>query len=576
MPIKDLKTMKKLVVTVCVLALVFQAILPSLARAQSSPNSVPTSVVSTSDYNSTSYHTKEFTLDGLAWQAAKILVQQITASTVKWINSGFQGSPAFLTNPAGYFANIGDQITGAFISDTGILSGLCSPFSVDLRLALALGQVNGNNRPYTCTLNSVINNVQNSTVNGMSIGGFMNGDFSQGGWPAFIALSEPQNNESGAYLQAHSDLLQRIGAKQSTVNQQLSQGNGFLSYENCTDVANDTSNGSAVVPGSTFGTGLGSSLSTYGTLGLAGTQSGGTQSGVLNSYTGSSQASSLSVNPKTGNAQNCITETPGSVINASLEKTLGSGIDQLNLANSINQIVGALMGQLVTQVLQGGLAHSSQTSSGVTQSYIDQLSAEANGTGQFAGSSNSINGSLNQYVGDANNTVTIYNEIMALFAGINTELSSAQTCFNNLASSTGESTAPAANPLERILSGLSNLINLNTVPGNLSKISATSTKLYAIEAGYQTKRDQASTTADAVNIQAANAANVQSVNDLQNSSQTLQTFISNEVPVIEQNLTTAQADLTTAQIQAQQFDASAKEYIKNCQSLGGTVPATTP
>ena len=176
---------------------------------------------------------KEYVLDGLAWALAKALVQSMVASTVNWINSGFQGSPSFLTNPEGYFANVGDQVTGNFISNTGILSGLCSPFSADLRLALALGQVNGNNGHYTCTLSSVINNVKNSTVNGMSIGGFMNGDFSQGGWPAFISLSEPQNNESGAYLQAHSDLLQQIGSKQSSVNQQLTQGSGFLSFQSC-------------------------------------------------------------------------------------------------------------------------------------------------------------------------------------------------------------------------------------------------------------------------------------------------------------------------------------------------------
>ena len=54
---------------------------------------------------------KEYVLDGLAWHIAKIMVQQITASTVQWINSGFSGSPSFLTNPEGYFANVSTVFT---------------------------------------------------------------------------------------------------------------------------------------------------------------------------------------------------------------------------------------------------------------------------------------------------------------------------------------------------------------------------------------------------------------------------------------------------------------------------------
>jgi hypothetical protein len=565
MSIKSVKKMKKLATAVCTMAFVFFAFFYGQEVANAQSNSVPTSIVSRSDYYTTSQHTKAFTLDGLAWQAAKILVQQITASTVKWINSGFQGSPAFLTNPEGYFANIGDQVTGAFISDTGILSGLCSPFSVDLRLALALGQVNGNNRPYTCTLSSVINNTLNSKINGMSIGGFMNGDFSQGGWSAFISLSEPQNNEAGAYLQAHSDLLQRIGAKQSTVNQQLNQGGGFLSWQSCNDVV-----GSLPQAVPNVANNVSSSLN--GTQSFSSDYSSNM---YVNNASAVAQANpSGNIDPKNGMLQTCQTETPGSVINAQLNHVLPSGIDQLNLANSINQVISALMSQLVTQVLQGGLAHSSQTSSGVTQSYIDQLSAEANGTSQFTSSSNSIQGAFSQYINESNQTAAIYGQIVSSFQTIGAELSSATACFNGV--STAAATTTTTGTLGTLLGILINLIaqGTNPVPNYLSDISATSTKMYAIEAGYQTKLDQASTTATLVSSQATSTANVSTVNDLQNSSDALQSFISTEVPVIQQNLTTAQADQTTAQTQAQQFDTIAKGYISKCTSLGGTIPAT--
>ena len=41
---------------------------------------------------------KELTLDGIAWSLVKNVAQQMTSSIINWINSGFQGSPAFLTN----------------------------------------------------------------------------------------------------------------------------------------------------------------------------------------------------------------------------------------------------------------------------------------------------------------------------------------------------------------------------------------------------------------------------------------------------------------------------------------------
>jgi len=249
-------TIARWMICISMLLVLAETSIPSQAHAQWAtfdiPTEVTTAITTVEDtLNAVIQYWLELkyaVLDPLAWGLAKMLLQQMTASTVNWVNSGFKGSPAFLTNPAGYFANIGDQATGALIANSGALSSLCSPFSVDIRLALALGQAGGGgggSGRYACTLSTIINNAQNFaknpgqavTVNGQSINGFMGGDFSQGGWPAFIALSEPQNNESGAYLQAHSDLLQQIGAKQSQTNQQLNQGKGFLSFQSCKDVS---------------------------------------------------------------------------------------------------------------------------------------------------------------------------------------------------------------------------------------------------------------------------------------------------------------------------------------------------
>jgi hypothetical protein len=341
---------------------------------------------------------KEYILDGLAWALAKALVQSMVASTVNWINSGFQGSPSFLTNPEGYFADVGDQVTGNFISNTGILSNLCSPFSADLRLALALGQAGYGSR-YKCTLNSVIANVKNSTVNGMSIQGFMNGDFSQGGWPAFISLSEPQNNESSAYLQAHSDLLQQIGAKQSSINQQLTQGHGFLSFQSCTDVTASISGGGSFAPQS---------------LGLSNDQYAQLQKNVAGTYNTGNGTSIQQTADATGeHYKQCSTQTPGSVISASLNKSLGATQDSLVTADEIDEVIGALMNQLVSTILTGGLHSASQKSSGQTQSFIDQMSAEQNPVLQSQ--IQKLVNNIGQYVAPATQDKAVLDQILGIY-----------------------------------------------------------------------------------------------------------------------------------------------------------------
>ncbi len=133
-------------------------------------------------------------LNSFAWFAAKLVIRQLTADIVNWINSGFDGNPAFVTNPAGFFTDIVDEQIGLMISESSDLKFLCTPFSLDIRLALAFKY-----RPFrkkvTCTLTDIIKNSKNA-VDGASINGFTKGDFKQGGWPAFVSMTtEPATNK---------------------------------------------------------------------------------------------------------------------------------------------------------------------------------------------------------------------------------------------------------------------------------------------------------------------------------------------------------------------------------------------
>jgi len=234
---------------------------------------------------------KELILDGIVTAAGKIVISNITSSIVTWINSGFEGNPAFITDPGSYFTDVADQIAGNFIAGTE-LGFLCEPFALDIRIALALNYSSTYTQRNYCRLSDAVSNIENFAK-------FTEGDFSQGGWDSWFEITQnPQNNPMGAYLAAQSELSLRTSRGQSIKLLEADWGQGFLSYQKC--LAEHEVTGECVEKGPI--------------------------------------------------------ETPGTVIESQLANTLYTGIRQLEIADEINEIVGALVGQLVQTVFSEGLS----------------------------------------------------------------------------------------------------------------------------------------------------------------------------------------------------------------------------
>ena len=141
---------------------------------------------------------KESLWDRVAHQAANTLIEQTLVSMTNWINSGFDGGPAFVTDLRGFLLDIADATTADFIEGTA-LEALCSPWRLNIRVALALGQATPFEREVRCTLSDIVANMDD----------FINGDFSQGGWAGWFELTtRPQNNPYGLYLITASELDQ--------------------------------------------------------------------------------------------------------------------------------------------------------------------------------------------------------------------------------------------------------------------------------------------------------------------------------------------------------------------------------
>ena len=162
---------------------------------------------------------------------ARRALQEITKSTVNWINSGHWGSPLFLENPESFFKDIAKFEVKTMVDMFGY-NPLKFPFGKDF----ALNTINSyksqleNNMQYT--LSTVM-------ADEVLLKSYQN-DFNVGGWNGFLINTQyPQNNYVGFQMLATEELARRIqGIDQNNVEKVqtiLQQGQGFLSPQVCMD-----------------------------------------------------------------------------------------------------------------------------------------------------------------------------------------------------------------------------------------------------------------------------------------------------------------------------------------------------
>lgn len=271
--------------------------------------------------------TKEYVLDGIAWAVAKAIVSSLVQTLVDWINSGFQGSPAFLQNLKNHLLRAADERIGQYISDLGAIgSFICSPFRLDVQIAVALQYdqlrfEKGDGQPApTCTLTGVIDNIE----------GFITGDFTDGGWDDWFDITATPETYTpyGAALSAQAGARVRILNAKNEEVKLLDFGSGFLSGKLC------------------------------------------------NIVQGGSGASS----------QECAINKPGKIIEEALSFNLDSGRQSLIAADEIDEIIAALLSQLANTAITGAaglLGLSGGTGSTYTGytggSYVNALQNQQSG-----------------------------------------------------------------------------------------------------------------------------------------------------------------------------------------------------
>jgi hypothetical protein len=149
----------------------------------------------------------------------KLLLDQMVDQIIGWIQG--EGKPRFVTDWAGFLQDAGSAAAGEFIQSSA-LGFLCDPIQAQIRVALSPVRRFGTS--ITCTLDQIVNNVQN-----------FYDDFNNGGWLAYQTLWEPQNNVYGAFLITQEEQDRQIGRAQFNAESQAKAGNGFLGGQSCSE-----------------------------------------------------------------------------------------------------------------------------------------------------------------------------------------------------------------------------------------------------------------------------------------------------------------------------------------------------
>lgn len=323
---------------------------------------------------------REDCLNGVAYALAKSLLSQMTNKALNWINTGLGGNPLYVQDVGSYMRSIRDQKLGNYLNsvDTGN-----SIFGSAIKSAITqevtgysdgyIDKISGG-AEYTYQYNNMYckydyedlehqDEVKCGTVdtsiagqspttgsnpdalkcktdvrkkydalaekNCVSAGAKkysdFQSDFTQGGWDSwFSSIENDNNNPIGAFFNSSQQISDDINTEQQNQKDAIQRNQGFLDIAKCVEWKD------------------------------------GIDKMVVDQETG------LTTTPY------CLkysTVTPGSVISDQVKSYLGTPQRQLELADNINEVLGAFFDQLVNGLISNGLRGLSGNSTGTSYAF---------------------------------------------------------------------------------------------------------------------------------------------------------------------------------------------------------------
>ncbi len=182
-------------------------------------------------------NTNETCLKSIGKLVIKMLLQKVTQSTVAWINSGFEGSPAFIQDAPAFWKDVAREEILGFSAEIN------NPVNFPFGQAFIQSQVDAFNNHFAdnarYSLNELMDN-SDTTINGPFSANIFMEDFSHGGWDAWNYMTQvPANNPLGFNVLASTELSARLegtGVNRATeIRSSLQEAGGFLGQERCAD-----------------------------------------------------------------------------------------------------------------------------------------------------------------------------------------------------------------------------------------------------------------------------------------------------------------------------------------------------
>jgi hypothetical protein len=289
--------------------------------------------------------------DAMAYCIVNTMIIYIADSTIQWVNTGFEGNPAFLNNPDQFFEDLANQEKTAFLQGLayGINSSVCGVYKSSV-VSAVLSRYGKNQQMYGqqgYQTGGYGGGYSGGPVNSCPfdqdpgrLNAFLTGSFSQGGgWDTWFEITQnPMSNPYDTYFNAVDNMNSRVESIQLSKERELTWNNGYLSFRKCENGERDTSK--------------------------------------------------------------CPITTPGSIVQNQLETTLNLGKNRLVLADKFDQVVTAVVDQLITTALDKALSRDPYNSQGQTNSEVYENLWNSTNTDPYTGinQNNNTNSSSTNFV----------------------------------------------------------------------------------------------------------------------------------------------------------------------------------
>lgn len=273
---------------------------------------------------------------------AKRALQEMTKSTINWINSGFHGSPLFLENPQSFFEDIAKSEVKNLVDMIGY-----DTFRFPFGKQTALGVIDSYKRQFETNAQYSLSKVINDPV---LLNQYRN-DFNVGGWNAFLINTQyPQNNYLGFQMIVQENLASKVAGTvmgpAEKVKDLLAQGQGFLSPETCAD--NGGNNEYNKVIANAW------NRPSFDEKAFRDANAGDADNEPNPNYLADLETARTEFNKKNF-CKNLVNTTPGAVVADQIKINLGSGVRQTELAGAMGNSISAIVNALLNKFIGDGL-----------------------------------------------------------------------------------------------------------------------------------------------------------------------------------------------------------------------------